>query len=455
MSDPQALNDRRAAARHLLTRPLTCAEHDPDMFTLIRRHETELDRWFTQRLGYRLHLTADTARLFKSTAVPDRRPLLTATSDPRPFTKLEYTQLALILAAVAAGPRVTSLKNLVDEIRSAATDAGVQLTDEARERRAVVTALNWMVSQGLARELHERVERYAADGGADAVIEVFPDRIALVPLPALSHAETAAEVLQRDEQVNASRQWMRAKLVEDPVLYRWDVSDDQWREIRRRLGEEAGLLEEMFDLVLESRAEGMAAIDPSGELTDRRFPTTRTVGHAALTLLERLTTDNQVASAVVDTSGTATHAEHQPSPSESGGDQAVPDPAVPEAEGPVQEKPSWTAGPVVSHQVIVDTLTELAATHRRIWSKEAEDASRLARKVIPLLVDHRLLEQTLEGLRVLPLAYRYAVAGPDEDTTGTATGAGTEARPGGRESGGTGAAGNGSRAKAPAQDQLW
>ena len=87
--DPQADIERRIAARHLLMHPLTCDEHDSSAFRLIRRHEAELSRWFTQRLGYRLHLDADTARLFKSGAVIDRRPLRTATG--RPLTQLEYT----------------------------------------------------------------------------------------------------------------------------------------------------------------------------------------------------------------------------------------------------------------------------------------------------------------------------------------------------------------------------
>lgn len=389
LSDPHAPLDRQVAARHLLAEPLTCAEHGREVFTLIRRHEHELDRWFTQRLGYRLHVTADTARLFKSTVVAHRRPLRTATSEPRPFTQREYIQLALILAAVAAGPRVISLRDLVDEIRSAATDAGITLTEEPSERRAVVTALNWMIAHGLAKELHERVERYATDEGADAVIEVIPERIAVVPLPSLSQAQTAEEVLHRDEQFNASRQWMRARLVEDPVLYQTDLTEDQWREIRRRLGEEAAVVDDMFGLVLEVRAEGMAAIDPSGDLADRRFPATRTVGHAALLLLEELAAE---AESTTGESGSPT-----------------------------------TAASIVSHDRVVEILAGLGAAHRRTWSKEAEDAFRFARKVLPLLADHRLIEMTTEGIRVLPMAYRYSVKaaeGTGTDSNGDANGAG-------------------------------
>ena len=58
------------AARHLLQHPFTCREQHPDLFAVIRRHEQDLDRWFTQRLGYRLHVSSFTARLFKTTIVP-------------------------------------------------------------------------------------------------------------------------------------------------------------------------------------------------------------------------------------------------------------------------------------------------------------------------------------------------------------------------------------------------
>src|SRR5688572_2757023 len=112
---PQLVVDLKTCARHLVQRPLTCKEHDPDLFRLIRRHEADLDRWFTQRLGYRLHVDADTARLFKDGFVPERRPL--QTTKRRPFHALEYVLLALVLGTTVAGPAVISLRDLVERIR--------------------------------------------------------------------------------------------------------------------------------------------------------------------------------------------------------------------------------------------------------------------------------------------------------------------------------------------------
>ena len=206
----------------------------------------------------------------------------------------ECVLLALALASTAAGPAVISLRDLVNEIRSAAAEADIDLVGDATERRAIVSVLRWMIANGLAAELHDRVDAYAEDSNADAVLRMRPDRIALLPLPALVGAADAEALLDRAERRSPLRQWMRCRLVEDPVLYREDLDDNEWTELRRRLGEEGRMLAEMFDLALESRAEGVAAIDRDGELTDRRFPTTGTEGHAALLLIAELgQTDHQ------------------------------------------------------------------------------------------------------------------------------------------------------------------
>ena len=280
--DPQAPGEQQMAARHLLQHPLTVAEAEPDLFRLIRRHEDELDRWFTQRLGYRLRVTADTARLAKLGWVSDR-PLRTASG--RAFSHQEYVTLVLTLAATIAGPAVVSLRDLVDKVRAASADASIELADDGAQRRAQVTVLRWMVGQGLAEELHDQVDAYKEDAEADAVLRTKPERIALLPLPVLNGiAETPTPdgFLAAADRRESLRTWMRIRLVEDPVLYRSDLEDSEWDELRRRRGDDARYLEEMFGLELEARAEGVASIDPEGRLSGIHFPAAGTVGHAAL-----------------------------------------------------------------------------------------------------------------------------------------------------------------------------
>lgn len=357
-TDPRREHDLRAAARHLAQHPLMLSESDPDTFCLVRRYEHELDRWFTQRFGYRLEVTADTARLYKSTVVATRRALRTAADPGRPFSVREYTMLALALAAVAAGPSIISLRDLLHEIRSAATDAGVTVTEATSDRRALVTALKWMISHGAASEEHDRVDRYAADSEADAVLRIRPDRVALLPLPALARSETVEDLLDRSEVRQSSlRFWMRSALLEEPVLYRSDLSDDEWTEMRRRRGEESSIFDEMFGLRLEARAEGMAAIDPDDGMTDSKFPRSGTVAHAALLLINRLT--------------------------EAGSDS-------------------------VALCEVVETMASLAEEYRRYWSQLADDPDRLTDAALELLQDHRLTDTRGETVRLLPAAWRYA-----------------------------------------------
>ena len=361
-ADPRRELDLRAAARHLVVHPLVLAERDSDTFRLIRRYEHALDRWFTQRFGYRLQVTADTARLFKSTVVASRRPLQTEANQSRPFSVREYTMLALALAAVAAGPNVISLRDLLHEIRSAATDAGVTVTEAPADRRALVTALRWMIGKGAASEAHNRVDRYATDSEADAVLRIRPDRVALLPLPALARSETVEHLLNRPEVRQSSpRAWMRSMLLEEPVVYRRDLTEAEWSELRRRLREEAAILDEMFGLRIEARAEGVTAVDPGDGLTDSCFPAGGTVGQAALLLIDRLVATDR---------------------------------------SPVERTD------------LVEAVAELAREHRqdrKHWSQLADDPERLASEVLELLYDHRLAEASGQAVRLLPAAWRYAV----------------------------------------------
>jgi uncharacterized protein (TIGR02678 family) len=360
--NPQAAVELRSAARHLLANPLSCKEDDPDVFKLIRRHETELDRWFTQRLGYRLHLGAGTARLFKSGTVPAHRPLRAPSG--RPFHRLEYVLLLLSVAATVAGPAVVSLRDLVDLVRSAAADAEIALANDAAERRALVTALRWMIAHGLASELHARVQDYEDDAQADAVLRVRPERIALLSLPALTGFEDVADLMARAVHRGASRQWMRARLVEDPVLYREDLDEAEWTELRRRLGEEERYLEEMFGLVLEARAEGVAAIDPAGELADQPFPAGGTVGHAALLLIDEL-------------------------------------------------RGAGASGATIPESDVTARLAELARRHAKRWAGDlVASPDLLTRRVVALLVEVRLAERCTDHdgspqLRLLAAAGRF------------------------------------------------
>jgi uncharacterized protein (TIGR02678 family) len=371
--DPQALVERRTAARHLLQNPLTCKEHDPDLFRIVRRHEAELDRWFTRRLGYRLHVDGDTARLFKTGYAPANRPLRASTG--RALHQREYVLLALILSATAAGPAVISLRDLVEAVRSAAAEAELTLRDDPADRRALVTALRWMVDHGLASELHDHVDAYVADAQADAILRMRPDRIVLLPIPGLGRATDATTLLEQANRSEPPRVWVRRRLVEDPVVYRADLGEEAWAELRRRMGDEERYLHEMFGLLIENRAEGVAAIDPDGDLADQAFPTGGTVGHASLLLIEALL-----------------------------GQTTPTDPT-----------------PTATIDDVEQTIADLCAVHAQRWANDLATApERLANRVMTLLVELRLarLDQHHQTFTLLAAAARFQA---EEPTSADAT----------------------------------
>ena len=242
------------ATRALLARPWRTAESDPELVALVRRHADALDAWFTQELNYRLVVTADTARLVKTGHVPADRPLRTVSATPRGFTSAEYTALALVLAATTSGPDRTSLRDLVNAVHSAAAEAGVVVDTDTASRRALVTALRWLIAQGMLRELDRGVASYEHDADADALLEVRQDRMALLPTGAVVGAETPDELVVRARERGSAASAARRRLVEDPVLLAGDVEPARFAELRRRAADEARRIEARTGLVLEARA---------------------------------------------------------------------------------------------------------------------------------------------------------------------------------------------------------
>jgi len=299
------------------------------------------------------------------------RPQLTApVGSKRQMSQRECTLLVLILAAVAAGPRVISLRDLINDVRSQATDADITLSFEPIERRAFVVALKWLIKNGIARELHEHIDRYEQDDNADAIIEIDPDRVGLLPLPILGRADSAEQLLDRSDRRTNARQWMRARLAESPVLYRGDITEHEWSELRRRLGDEIAMLDEMFGLQLESRAEGVAAIDRDGHLSDRQFPSSGTVGHGALLLIESLLQMPELSC---------------------NSDQMLP------------------------------LFENMAEQNQRHWSKaRVENPAAFMREVVQLLCDHQLLQDNGNAYTLLPAAARYGVNATVADASNAA-----------------------------------
>ncbi len=359
-----AAAELRETARYLIRHPLVLAEDSPDMFTLIRRHAQELDQKFSRQFGYRLRVKSDAARLDKTTIVA-RRPFITETSNKRPFKPREYVMLALALAALVAGQRIISLKDLINGMRSAAVEADVrQIEDSLTDRRAVVTALRWLIKHGIVEEVDKNVEQYAGDPLADAILAIHHDRANLLTLPVVASAETVEQLLDRSQQRERTK--VRSYLLEEPVVYREDLTESEWRNYRNYRSEMEQIFGEMFGMHIEARSEGMAAIDPDGQLTDVHFPRGGTEPQVALLLISHL---------------------------------------------------AKTGRSEFTREEIVNKVTELTGQNRKYWSARADDPEHLTGLVIEVLAGHRLAETHGDTVCLRPAAWRYAVEVTYEQTT--------------------------------------
>jgi uncharacterized protein (TIGR02678 family) len=376
-----AAAERRRAVRLLLASPLATDLHpDPAGFALVRRHAAELQRWFAERLGYRLVVETEFARLHKRSAPGARpRPLRTAS---RPFDARRYALLCLTLAALERVEVQTVLSELAEQVKLLADPAErvspLDLQSHA-ERQAFVDAVRWLVGLGVL-SLTDGEDTSFVEGRGDALYDVHNRPLAQM-LSATVPA-TAAELLAGgsereiypDTEEGANRRLrhrLMRRLAEEPVLYLDELTDGE----RSYLATQRPFLIEHLaagiGLEVEMRQEGLLAIDPEDELSDLAFPATGTLSHAALLLAENL----------------------------AGRARAAPQ--------------RQTVVPVAALQ---EVMRELAARHGHLWSRWVRDDPAgpevLLREALERLEMMGLVESAAGGVRPLPAIARYRVAEP-------------------------------------------
>jgi uncharacterized protein (TIGR02678 family) len=359
--------ERRTAARLLMREPLVTPETHPEEFPLIRRHADELARQFGQLLGYRLVVEPGFARLLKAGLGRNSGRWLERTSGV-PFTPRTYAYLALALSVLVTAPEQLLLSEIVTRTRAAAAEAGIDLGEPNRivERRALVAALKQLMTWHVLSEDEGSVESYSGDGTAEALLTVDREvarRLVSGPIGRASSPDELIELAAAPEHAGP-RHAVRRRLVETPVVYVGELTDEERDWLRRNQRREQRTFEEFLGLDAEIRAEGVALLDPGGELSDIEFPGSGTVPWAALLVLERL-----VAELTPD-----------------GGSADIPD------------------GRIES------VLAELVERHRKAWAERYTDSPELLyQAVTDLLLRMRLIDRSGDGsLRLLAAAARYA-----------------------------------------------
>ncbi|MFE7929836.1 TIGR02678 family protein [Streptomyces sp. NPDC057456] len=317
--DGQREADLQRAARALLKEPLLTADGPyADEFRLVRRHTAELREWFERNVGWTLRTDADAARLRKTpgTLTDATHPAREAARAALPFTRRRYVLLCLTLAALERGEAQVALGRLAEQVVLAAADpelvaAGITFTLERRDERLDLAAVvRLLLRLGVLRRVAGDEDAYVS-GSGDVLYDVRRRVLAGMPAslrgPSMVEAEefedrlaemTAQTALDSDELRFRAIRWKLTRcLLDDPVLYYDDLTDDELAYLTRQRGFITARISELTGLVAEVRAEGIAMVDPPSELrlggtpndlTDVRMPEQGTHGHVTLLLAQHL-----------------------------------------------------------------------------------------------------------------------------------------------------------------------
>jgi uncharacterized protein (TIGR02678 family) len=260
-------------ARVLLKRPLLrTGGPESDLLPLIYRHRATLAELFAGVLGYRLVVERRFARLYKSG--PGHDP----TRGEASLTPRGYAYLALTLASLTGIGQQTLLSRLVTDIRSAANQADIVVSEDLSELRAIASALRYLVSLGVLNETEGTVT-----GEEEALLTIDTTLLGQLVAGPLGVAATPTELVTLSARPGPRgvEHALRRRLVENPVTHYADLTDDEAAWLRKHARQESRLIERCFGLVTEVRLEGIAVTDPEDYLTDVSFPGQSTVARVA------------------------------------------------------------------------------------------------------------------------------------------------------------------------------
>jgi uncharacterized protein (TIGR02678 family) len=302
--------ERRRVVRLLLRHALlTPSRPDPDAFVLARRHAEWLRDWFGRETGWSLTVDPGVARLRKVVATlgDGSRGAVPATGPKTAFGRRRYVLTCLALAALERAETQVTLGRLVERVLALVADpvladAGIIFTLASREERADLAAVaRLLLGLGVLSRVAGDEQAFVNHTG-DALYDV--DRRVLAGLSVARRGASTIAAVELDGRLaaiveeprpdtedlrnRAIRHRLARRLLDDPVLYYADLTDEerayltgQRTHLLRRLAEGTGLVPEL-------RAEGIAMLDPTGEATDIGMPEEGTDGHVTLLLAEEL-----------------------------------------------------------------------------------------------------------------------------------------------------------------------
>jgi uncharacterized protein (TIGR02678 family) len=299
----------RAAVRALLMTPLMNPAHSD--FPAVRRQADALREWFTRETGWAVQIEREGARLYKRPA-----DLADATRGLPGYDRRRYVLLCLACAVLErAEPQIT-LHVLGDRLLAfaaepALTNAGFGFTlSNQHERRELVAVCRTLLDLGVLLRVagdEEGFVRASGDSG-DALYDVHRRTLsgmlaavrgpstwapgeAPATLDARLHALLDEHVADsEDARRSALRHHLSRRLLDDPVVYTDALTADARGYFINQRGAMAARLSDAAGLMAEQRAEGLALVDDTGDLTDIAMPAEGTDAHVALLVADYLGT---------------------------------------------------------------------------------------------------------------------------------------------------------------------
>jgi uncharacterized protein (TIGR02678 family) len=380
-------SERQRAMRTILQQPLLSAGGPhAEEYLLVRRHAQWLKEWFSRHPDWNFQIDSEIARLRKTPS--DLADTTRPATDPGkgvPFTKRRYVLLCLALVTLEQAERQIVLGKLADGIiELIASDrtfenAGIHFDLKALDqRRDMVDVVRFLIGFGVMQRIHGDEQQYLNQSG-DVLYNINrPALTAMLNLqnsPSAIQATTTRERAARLAQEFASaseegrnrsiRSALVRRLLDDPVLYFDELSTDERAYLASQRGFLLSQISQATGLIPEIRREGIAMLDPTGDLTDVGLPEEGTYGHAALLLAEYL----------------AAYA---------------------------KEKPGQPIGLIELHRY----TAELIAEHRSHWRREAREAGaevEIVEQTVVRLAALRLVRRTEGGVVPLPAIARYSL----------------------------------------------
>ncbi|QFU01554.1 hypothetical protein FIU83_07875 [Halomonas sp. THAF5a] len=312
----QRLEEQRLALRALLARPLL--RGDDTAFPLVRRHAAPLRDWLAREVGWHLQCERDFVRLHKRPADSHdaTRPARVGRGAQRKtFNRRRYALFCLLLADLERGDSQITLGRLGEGLGQAVADPalaepGLAFTlDHQEARRDLVVVVRLLMELGVLVRVAGDEEQFLRRGlEGDVLYDVDrrvmsallvtargPSLLALEGgdrgggLEARLHALAETFVPDTPEGRNRElRHRLARRLLDDPVVYWQELDEHEAAYLTNQRGVMLRRLQQATGLVPEVRAEGVALVDPDGELTDEKIPAEGTEGHLALLMAERL-----------------------------------------------------------------------------------------------------------------------------------------------------------------------